>query len=92
MNDFIGSGHFPFGADIDSSTTDLSLNQLRVIAMGQILYERVLEKIPGNSNQAIEEIMIKFAHYIDFFGNMPSAQNVSENYLMLRIHVFYFLH
>ena len=36
--------------------------------------------------------MIKFAHYIDFFGNMPSAQNVSENYLMLRIHVFYFLH
>ena len=26
MDDFIGSGHFPFGAEIDSSTTELSLN------------------------------------------------------------------
>lgn len=24
--DFIGSGHFPFGAEIDSSTTELDLN------------------------------------------------------------------
>ncbi len=36
--------------------------------------------------------MIKFAHYINFFGNVSCQQNVSENLLLLRIHVFYFLH
>ena len=30
MNDFIGGGNFPFGAEIDSETTELSLNRLRV--------------------------------------------------------------
>ena len=42
MSGFIGSGHFPFGADTDSSTTELSLNQLRVLSMAKILYERTL--------------------------------------------------
>jgi len=92
MDDFIGSGHFPFGAEIDSSTTELQLNQMRVQAMGKILFERTLEKIPGNSNQSVEETMMKFAHYVNFFGNVASSDDISNDQLSLRIHVFYFLH
>ena len=92
MEDFIGSGHFPFGADLDSSTTELSLNQLRVINMAKILYERTLDKIPGNSSQAIEETVMNFCYYVNFFGNVQSSDTITQDELTLRIHVFFFLH
>jgi hypothetical protein len=92
MESFIGSGNFPFGAEIDSSITELNLNQLRVLSMGKILYERTLEKIPGNSNQVIEETATRFCKYVELFGNVSSTENISDDVLVLRIHVFYFLH
>jgi len=60
--------------------------------MAKILYERTLEKIPGNSNQAIEETLLKFAYYVNFFGNVPSNDDIDNKGLSLRIHVFFFLH
>lgn len=91
--DFIGSGHFPFGADIDSSTTELDLNQIRVFVMGKILFDRTLEKIPGNSNQQIEETVTRFGSYVNLFGSVPTVDNsISNDNLTLRIFVFYFLH
>ena len=72
MNDFIGGGNFPFGAEIDSETTELSLNRLRVQSMAKILYERTLEKIPGNSQEAIQETVLRFGHYVNQFGNVPT--------------------
>ena len=93
MDNFIGESHFPFGAEIDSSTTELSLNRLRVTAMSQILYERTLQRIPGNSNEAIEETVTKFSHYVNLFGNVPNGDiSVNEHHLPLRMHVFYYLH
>lgn len=92
MDDFIGSGHFPFGAEIDSSTTELSLNQLRVVSMARLLYCRALQKIPGNSKEAIEETVMKFGHYVNLFGNVPSSEDMTNDHLALRIHVFFFLH
>ena len=77
MDGFIGSGHFPFGAQIDSSTTELSLNKLRVIAMSKILYERTLQKIPGNSTLAIEQTVTKFTDYVNLFGNVPCSLNAA---------------
>ena len=90
--DYIGGVHFPFGDEIDSSTTELSLNQLRVIAMGKILFERTLQKIPGNSEKAIAETIGKFANYVMLFGNVPSTEEITNEQLSLRIHVFFFLH
>ena len=92
MNDFIGGGNFPFGAEIDSETTELSLNRLRVISMAKILYERTLEKIPGNSQEAIEEVVLRFGHYVNQFGNVPTKSDISNDHLSLRLHVFFFLH
>ncbi len=60
--------------------------------MGKILYERTLEKIPGNSNQVIEETATRFCKYVELFGNVSSTENISDDVLVLRIHVFYFLH
>lgn len=77
--DYIGGVHFPFGDEIDSSTTELSLNQLRVIAMGKILYERTLQKIPGNSEKAIAETIGKFANYVMLFGNVPSTEEITND-------------
>ena len=93
MENFIGSGHFPFGAQIDSSTTELSLNRLRVTAMAKILYERTLQRIPGNTNEAIENVVTKFSHYVNLFGNLPNlASQRNEHHLHLRMHIFYFLY
>ena len=50
--------------------------------MGKILYERTLEKIPGNSNQVIEETAIRFCKYVELFGNVSSTENISEDVLV----------
>ena len=92
MEDFIGSGNFPFGADLDSSTTELSLNLLRVQSMCKIMYERTLEKIPGISSLAIEETVLKFGHYANFFGRLVLQDDLTMDKLTLRMYIFFFLH
>ena len=77
---------------MDSDTTELKLNQLRVIAMAQILYERTLERVPGNTDEAIHDTVLKFGHYVNLFGNVPTTENISKEHLTLRMHVYYFIH
>ena len=61
--------------------------------MAKILYERTLQRIPGNSNLAIEETVTKFSHYVNLFGNVSNGgNNLNEHHLPLRMHVFYYLH
>ena len=35
---------------------------------------------------------MRFGKYVELFGNVPNRENISNDNLMLRIHVFYFLH
>jgi len=35
---------------------------------------------------------MKFTHYVMLFGNVPSYDNISNDHLTLRIHVFFFLY
>ena len=45
---YVQEDNFPFGTEISSFITETQLNQLRVIAMGKILFCRTLQKIPNN--------------------------------------------
>ena len=46
QRNYVESGNFPFGMEVSSSITDLQLNEKRVAAMGKILQQRTLQRMP----------------------------------------------
>ena len=70
ISGYVQEDNFPFGMEISSFITETQLNQLRVIAMGKLMYCRTLQKIPNNPKSAIERHIIEFCKYVKRFGNV----------------------
>ena len=73
--------------------------------MGNILYNRVLEKIPGNRQKEIEAAVVEFSRYVRRFSTQTlvydpdnnagegamDGKEITNDQIMIRVHTFYFL-